>query len=118
MDPYNQLDKAAEDALIARAARHDAAASHQLYHYYHALLAKEAFAELKKHGDFEEYGGAPLMGLNGVCIIGHGVSTPKAIKNAIRVAHRFVEQKMPEGVSSRIFECGVEKAAFSTYQHS
>lgn len=83
-----------------------------------ALLAKEAFAELKKHGDFEEYGGAPLMGLNGVCIIGHGVSTPKAIKNAIRVAHRFVEQKMPEGVSSRIFECGVEKAAFSTFQHS
>lgn len=83
-----------------------------------ALLAKEAFAELKRHGDFEEYGGAPLMGLNGVCIIGHGVSTPKAIKNAIRVAHQFVEQKTPENVSSRIFECGVEKAAFAAHMHS
>lgn len=83
-----------------------------------ALLAKEAFAELKKHGDFEEYGGAPLIGLNGVCIIGHGVSSPKAIKNAIRVAHTFVEQKVPEVVSSRIYECGVEKAAFAVYLHS
>ena len=83
-----------------------------------ALLAKEAFAELKKHGDFEEYGGAPLIGLNGVCIIGHGVSSPKAIKNAIRVAHTFVEQKVPEVVSSRIYECGVEKAAFAAYLHS
>ena len=83
-----------------------------------ALLAKEAFSELKKHGDFEEYGGAPLMGLNGVCIIGHGVSTPKAIKNAIRVAHQFVEQKTPESVSNRIFECKVEKAAFASYTHS
>ena len=42
MNLCNHLDKAAEDALIARAAQHDAAASHQLYHYYHALLAKEA----------------------------------------------------------------------------
>ncbi|MBO4648828.1 MAG: phosphate acyltransferase PlsX [Lentisphaeria bacterium] len=83
-----------------------------------ALLAKEAFSELKKHGDFEEYGGAPLMGLNGVCIIGHGVSTPKAIKNAIRVAHQFVEQKTPESVSNRIFECKVEKTAFASYSQS
>ena len=58
------------------------------------------------------------MGLNGVCIIGHGVSTPKAIKNAIRVAHQFVEQKTPESVSNRIFECGVEKAAFSAHLHT
>ena len=83
-----------------------------------ALLAKEAFSELKKHGDFEEYGGAPLIGLNGVCIIGHGVSTPKAIKNAIRVAHHFVENKVPETVSNRIYECGVEKSAFVTSSHS
>jgi glycerol-3-phosphate acyltransferase PlsX len=79
-----------------------------------ALLAKEAFYELKKHGDFEEYGGAPLLGLNGVCIIGHGISSPKAIKNAIRVAHRFAEQRVPEKISSRIYECGVEKAAFAS----
>ena len=83
-----------------------------------ALLAKEAFSELKKHGDFEEYGGAPLIGLNGVCIIGHGVSTPKAIKNAIRVAHHFVENRVPETVSNRIYECGVEKSAFVTSSNS
>lgn len=82
-----------------------------------ALLAKEAFAELKKNGDFEEYGGAPLLGLNGVCIIGHGVSSAKAIKNAIRTAHRFADRRMPELVSNRIAECGVEKGSFSTRQH-
>ena len=58
------------------------------------------------------------MGLNGVCIIGHGVSTPKAIKNAIRVAHQFVEQKTPENVSSRIFKKKKKKAAFAAHMHS
>ncbi len=83
-----------------------------------AILAKDAFSELKKHGDFEEYGGAPLVGLNGVCIIGHGVSSPKAIKNAIRVANQFAQQNLPEQVSSRIYECGVEKSAFAARFHS
>ncbi|MDD5422625.1 MAG: phosphate acyltransferase PlsX [Candidatus Omnitrophota bacterium] len=54
-----------------------------------AALASSAFNELKKKMDYSEYGGAPLLGVDGRCIISHGSSSPKAIKNAIRVAGEF-----------------------------
>ena len=57
-----------------------------------ALLANTAFRNLKKKMDSDEYGGAPLLGIDGRCIISHGSSTPKAIKNAIRVAAEFKTQ--------------------------
>jgi len=57
-----------------------------------AALASSAFNELKKKMDYSEYGGAPLLGVDGRCIISHGSSTPKAIKNAIRVAAEFKSQ--------------------------
>lgn len=47
------------------------------------LLGQGAVRELKKKLDYSEYGGAPLLGINGICIISHGASTAKAIKNAI-----------------------------------
>ncbi|MBI5644235.1 MAG: phosphate acyltransferase PlsX [Deltaproteobacteria bacterium] len=55
------------------------------------LLAKGAFQKLKKKVDYSEYGGAPLLGIEGVCIISHGRSNPKAIKNAILRAHEYVK---------------------------
>ncbi len=76
-----------------------------------AILAQDAFRELKGISNYEEFGGAPLLGINGVCIIGHGASTPKAIKNAIRVANDFAKHKLPDLISKRIFECGVAFAA-------
>ena len=57
-----------------------------------AALANSAFNALKKKMDYAEYGGAPLLGVDGRCIISHGSSTPKAIKNAIRVAGEFITQ--------------------------
>lgn len=57
-----------------------------------AALASNAFNELKKKMDYSEYGGAPLLGVDGRCIISHGSSSPKAIKNAIRVAAESKEQ--------------------------
>jgi glycerol-3-phosphate acyltransferase PlsX len=51
-----------------------------------ALLLKPVFRRLKSKLNYEEYGGAPLLGVNGVCVISHGSSSPLAIKNAIRVA--------------------------------
>ena len=76
-----------------------------------------AFASMpelcKAVSNFEEYGGAPLLGLNGICIIGHGSSTPKAIRNAIRVANEFAIAKVPEQISNRIYECGVEKEVYA-----
>jgi glycerol-3-phosphate acyltransferase PlsX len=69
---------------------------------------REAMASLAQQLDYAEYGGAPLLGVNGVVIIAHGSSSPKAIKNAVRVAARFVDtdlggrivQKL-RGVSAR-----------------
>jgi glycerol-3-phosphate acyltransferase PlsX len=54
-----------------------------------ALLSRRAFAEFKKRLDYSEYGGAPLLGVRGVCIVGHGSSNEKAIMNGIRVAAEF-----------------------------
>jgi phosphate acyltransferase len=55
------------------------------------VLAKNAFTEFRKRLDYSEYGGAPLLGVRGVCIICHGRSNGNAIKNAIRVAKEFSE---------------------------
>jgi len=54
-----------------------------------ALLSRSAFADFKKRLDHTEYGGAPLLGVKGVCIITHGSSNANAIKNAVRVAAEF-----------------------------
>ena len=64
------------------------------------LLARGAFADFKKRVDYSEYGGAPLLGVKGVCIICHGRSNGNAIKNAIRVAAEFASS----GVNSKIEE--------------
>lgn len=56
-----------------------------------AMLLFPAFKALKKMVDYDEFGGAPLLGLNGVCIKAHGRSNPKAFKNAIRVASEAVQ---------------------------
>ncbi len=72
-----------------------------------ALLAQNAFRDLKSISNYEEYGGAPLLGINGVCIIGHGASTPYAVFNAIRVANDFAKHSMPELITNRLQECRV-----------
>ncbi|MCH2174501.1 MAG: phosphate acyltransferase PlsX [Lentisphaeria bacterium] len=63
-------------------------------------LSKGAFRELKELTNNELYGGAPLLGINGACIIGHGSSSPIAVQNAIRVAKEMIEK----GVNTRITE--------------
>jgi len=50
---------------------------------------KPAFSELRRNYDYEEYGGVPLLGVNGISIICHGSSNAKAIKNAILVAEKM-----------------------------
>ncbi len=66
------------------------------------LLLKPALRNFKKKTDYDEYGGAPLLGINGTCIISHGRSTSKAIKNALRVASDFAENKVYETISAAI----------------
>lgn len=67
-------------------------------------LSKRAFDDFRKRTDYSEYGGAPLLGVRGITIIGHGRSNANAIKNAIRVAaelcHSRVNEKIEQELSS------------------
>lgn len=67
-----------------------------------AFLSQSAFKALAKETDYSEYGGAPLLGLNGRCFISHGGSTAKAIKNAIRIAAEFMSHKINEHIMEGI----------------
>ena len=66
------------------------------------LLMKPALRNFKKKTDYDEYGGAPLLGINGTCIISHGRSTAKAIRNAMRVASDLADKGVHETVASAI----------------
>jgi len=66
------------------------------------MLAKSAFEGLKKRMDYSEYGGAPLLGVKGGCIVCHGRSNAKAIKNAIRVARNFAINRIDEKIMTKV----------------
>lgn len=58
------------------------------------LLSGQAYRRFRKRVDYSEYGGAPLLGINGVCIVGHGRSSPKAVGNAVTMAVRAVREQL------------------------
>jgi glycerol-3-phosphate acyltransferase PlsX len=64
------------------------------------LLLKGAFNNVRAKLDYEEYGGAPLLGVRGTVIISHGSSHAKAIKNAIRVARQAAEERVPDNIAA------------------
>ncbi len=70
--------------------------------YAGGMLARSAFASVRRRTSAEEYGGQPLLGVNGICIKAHGNSSPKAIKNAIRVAREAVTQKVNPSIVAGI----------------
>ncbi|ECO5769924.1 phosphate acyltransferase PlsX [Campylobacter coli] len=67
-----------------------------------ALLVKPSFKRLKKHIDWQEYGGAPLLGVNGCVIISHGKSDARAIKNAIFQAINFSESNINQIIEKEL----------------
>ncbi len=67
-----------------------------------ALLSRKAFNDFKKRLDYSEYGGAPLLGVRGVCIVGHGSSNEKAIMNGIRVAAEFAQAEVNAGIEAAV----------------
>jgi glycerol-3-phosphate acyltransferase PlsX len=71
------------------------------------LFVRGAFSRFKKIVDYAEYGGAPLLGINGVGMICHGGSNVKAIKNAVRFAHEYARSGMTEHVSEKLSENSV-----------
>jgi len=66
------------------------------------LLMKRNLKKLYKKVDYSEYGGAQLLGINGVCIIGHGRSNVVAVKNAIKMAKDFVKNRVQEKIQAEI----------------
>ncbi len=65
-------------------------------------LAKSSLKKILKDFDYQEYGGLPLLGVNGISIIGHGSSTPKAIKNMVLRAYEMYEKKLVSKIESSI----------------
>ncbi len=76
-----------------------------------AALAKPAFSRVRKALDPFEVGGAPLLGVNGVVIIGHGRSNGKAVKNGIRQAKLAVEGQLIEQIRAGLAQSGQSSAA-------
>ncbi len=68
------------------------------------LLSRKAYRNFQRKVDYAERGGAPLLGVDGVCIISHGGSSPKAIKNALKVASEFVKHRVNEHIGKAIAE--------------
>lgn len=66
------------------------------------LFMKPALKNFKKKTDYAEYGGAPLLGINGTCIISHGRSSSRAIRNALKVADEFSRKKVYEIITDEI----------------
>jgi glycerol-3-phosphate acyltransferase PlsX len=71
-----------------------------------AKLSQGAFKGLKKTIDYTEYGGAPLLGVRGVCVIGHGRSNANAVKNAIRVAAGLARARSNEKIEQELSGAG------------
>jgi glycerol-3-phosphate acyltransferase PlsX len=74
------------------------------------VLSRKAFQQFKKRVDYSEYGGAPLLGVRGACIICHGGSNANAIKNAIRVAAEFAEGRVNEKIESGLAGARLHRA--------
>jgi len=72
------------------------------------LLIKRQFNKQKTRLNYEEYGGAPLLGIDGITIICHGRSSARAIQNAIRVAATAARQKLNEHIKNKLSEASVD----------
>jgi phosphate acyltransferase len=113
--PYGASDRGPIDVVVC-----DGFVGNVMLKFYEAIapvligmVAKGAGIERTKleqafkHLDYSEHGGAPLLGVRGVSIISHGKSSPRAIKNAIKVAVRAVESRMDEHIGRRLSEAPV-----------
>lgn len=72
-----------------------------------SLLSRRAFRRFRRRVDYSEYGGAPLLGVAGLCIVGHGRSSVKAIRNAVAMAYRFANQHLLQRVEQDIAAAAV-----------
>jgi glycerol-3-phosphate acyltransferase PlsX len=74
-----------------------------------ALLSKGAFRAVKRRTDASEYGGVPLLGVKGCCVIGHGRSNATAIKHGIRAAAEFYTSGVNASIEAELRTLGAQK---------
>jgi glycerol-3-phosphate acyltransferase PlsX len=75
------------------------------------VLSRQAFRRFRRRVDYSEYGGAPLLGLNGLCIVGHGRSSAKAVANAVMMAVRAVDEKLLERLRAGVSALSASSAS-------
>ncbi len=75
------------------------------------VLSRAAYKDFKKRVDYSEYGGAPLLGVKGICIISHGHSNDNAIRNAIRVATEFASEHVNDRIATKLNEWRLDNGA-------
>ncbi len=78
------------------------------------IFAQKAFRQFKQRLDYSEYGGAPLLGMNGITIVCHGRSKANAIKNAVRVANEFCKHNVNQVIETEFHKLGLSKNATVT----
>lgn len=100
----NIILKTAEGATSAMSKFIKNEVKNSLLAKFGALLMKGAFDNVKKYVDYDEYGGAPLLGVKDCVIISHGKSSPKAIKNAIFQALKFANSNIENIIENRLKE--------------
>ncbi|HZR24429.1 MAG TPA: phosphate acyltransferase PlsX [Vicinamibacterales bacterium] len=75
-----------------------------------SMLTRRAMRRFKRRVDYSEYGGAPLLGVAGVTIVGHGRSSAKAVRNAIAMAYRFASQNFIQRVEQTIAAAAIHQS--------
>ncbi len=105
----NILLKTIEGAGLTLAKLLKDSITEKLFYRFVALLMTPAFKKFKKAMDYAEYGGAPLLGINGISIVTHGSSSAKEIKNGIRVAYELVKTNVNDIIINKLREFGINK---------
>lgn len=98
--------KAAEGVVenVVRMARHEL--TRNVFARLGFLLMRRHIKKIYKRVDYSEYGGAQLLGVNGVCVIGHGRSNPNAVRSAVARARDFVQGRVQERIQAAVLASG------------
>ena len=84
-------------------------------HYYYLKTGKPAFRNIKRRLDYSEYGGAPLLGVSRIVVLGHGRSNARAIRNAIKSVKEFSENRTSERIERGIAETNASQAGTAAF---
>jgi glycerol-3-phosphate acyltransferase PlsX len=75
-----------------------------------SLLTRRALRRFRRRVDYSEYGGAPLLGVAGIAIVGHGRSSAKAVRNAVAMAYRFASSRFIERIEREIAPVAIPRS--------